>query len=93
MIAALNNCLIDYFNEDNHDNHRFYEFYMKYYDFSKEFKKIIFLMQNNALNSAVDDNILISPEFNQDFARIDDASYKKKYLKYKQKYIELKKLK
>jgi hypothetical protein len=86
MISALNNCLNDYFNEDDHNNHRFYEFYMKYYDFSKEFKKIIFLMQNNALNSAVDYNILISPEFNQDFARIDDASYKKKYLKYKQKY-------
>ena len=90
MIDALNNCLNDYFNEQNHNNNRFYEFYMKYYDFSKEFKKIIFLMQKNALNSIVREGILISSEFNQDFARIDDASYKKKYLKYKQKYTILK---
>ena len=90
IIDALNNCLNDYFNEENPQNRSFHEFYMKYYDFSKEFKKIIFLMQNNALNFAVDDNILISPEINQYFDRIDDASYKKKYLKYKQKYAILK---
>lgn len=88
MLQSLNRCLLDYFN-DNEINTRFYNFFMKHYDFSKEFKKIIFLMQNNSLNEAIDNSILISREFDEEFLRVDDASYKKKYLKYKQKYLSL----
>jgi len=90
IISELNNTLLDYFDETNQKNKKFYDFFMKHYDFSKEFKKIIFLMQNNALDKAINNNILISQDFEREFNRIDESSYKQKYLKYKQKYLNLK---
>ncbi len=89
MITALNNTLNDYFNAANVNNNRFFDFYMKHYDFPKEFKKIIYLMQNNVFEQA-QSGTLISADFEREFLRINDAGYRLKYLKYKQKYLKLK---
>ena len=89
MITALNNTLLDYFDAANVNNNRFFDFYMKHYDFPKEFKKIIYLMQNNVFSEALR-NVLISENFEREFLRINDAGYRLKYLKYKQKYLTLK---
>jgi hypothetical protein len=89
MLTSLYSTLEDYFKQDANST-KFYNFFMKHYDFSKEFKKIIFLMQNNVLDNAINEEILISREFESEFTKVDLASYKKKYLKYKEKYLKLK---
>jgi hypothetical protein len=89
MIIALGETLRDYFNSDNPNNTKFYEFYNKFYDFKKEFKKIIFLMQNNHLTQALTGTFM-TEQVESQLINVNNASYMEKYLKYKNKYLKLK---
>jgi len=90
MILSLEGTLNDFFNSNNVSNQKFYDFYKKFYDFKVEFKKIIWLMQNDKLQDALAGGFMSQVD-EQRLTNVNKAGYREKYLKYKNKYLTLKK--